>query len=342
MLNEIYQQPQVIAGLIEAELENARDIGREAKERDIRFIVVAARGTSDNAGTYGKYLFEYANGTPVALAAPSIYSIYEAGLDLRNVMVIGISQSGEGADVNTVITKAAAQGAFTVGITNNPLSKLAQNSQRVMLCHAGEEKAVAATKTYTAELAALMLLSHGLSGDHNIIESLRQCISSLDAVLNLDTYIQRSVERYRYIDELVVLARGMNHGTALEIALKLQETSYVGAKAFSGADFLHGPFAVVEPGFPVMVIAPPGRGTQSMEGLMDRLVSSGAELIIISSEDKYLSCAKTPIRIPIEADELISPIPYIVAGQLFAYHLAITKGQNPDKPRSLTKVTSTL
>ena len=341
MQSEIYEQPQAVAQAVERNVLPVTALVEALRERDIQHVVIAARGTSDHAATYAKYLLEIVCGVPVSLAAPSVYTLYDATVNLAGSLVIGISQSGQATDVVQTLSNARAGGALTACITNSEGSPLTQVSDHVLLCHAGEEKAVAATKTYTASLAVVALLTGQWAGDAALLKSLRQAPALMQKLLALDEPITQAVERYRYMPECAVLARGLNQATALEAALKMTETSYLLAKAYSMADFLHGPIAIIKEGFPCFLFAPDGRAYPSMTELALKLRERGAELIIAARDPEILALATTPIAIPVEADEKISPLLYIVPGQLWACRLALSRGLNPDKPRGLNKVTQT-
>jgi glutamine---fructose-6-phosphate transaminase (isomerizing) len=300
-----------------------------------------ARGTSDNAATFGRYLFELTTGIPVSLAAPSIHTLYHAALNLRQTLVVGISQSGEGTDINMVLQSARRHGAYTVGITNERHSTMAGLVNEVFLVRAGRQRSVAATKTYTGQLMVLYLLALAL-GPHITLEEVSAIPDHVQATLALVEPLRQLVERYRYMRQCVVLARGLNQANAFELALKLIETCYVVAERFSSADFLHGPIAMVERGFPALMLMPPGRTFPDLKRLLLRLGKLGAETVAFASAAARLPASTRVIRLPESILELYSPIPYIVPGQLFAAQLAEVKGLDPDKPRSLQIVTRTV
>lgn len=341
MLNEIHEQPGVIAKLIGEERANAEKLAAEIRRRDIRFVTIAARGTSDHAAIYGKYLLEVRNAIPVALADCSVFTLYKATMRLENTLVIGISQSGEATDVAEYLEHSKTLGALTLAITNEPGSRLTRIADHTILCHAGKELGVAATKTYTSTLAALYLLSSCISGDCAHIESMEAIADSMQITLQLQDYIFEKAERYRYMGSGYVLGRGFNYCTALETALKLAETSYLGMLGYSAADFLHGPIAAVHEKQACFLIAPPGRTYEGMVDMAKRLDERKAETIIVSSDNTILSLATTPLKMETQVDEELSPLIYIIPGQLFAYRLAMVKGYDPDRPRGLTKVTQT-
>jgi glucosamine--fructose-6-phosphate aminotransferase (isomerizing) len=214
-------------------------------------------------------------------------------------------------------------------------------SDHVLLCHAGEERSVAATKTYTTALAVVAQLVAILTERRDLQHELSRVSTALRAALTVEENVAIAVERYRYVQECAVLGRGINQATALESALKLTETSYVVAKPYSGADFLHGPIAMVDRGFPCLLYAPEGRAYPSMIELALKIRDRRGEMVVFSSEKEILDLARSPIEVPVKIDELLSPLAYILPGQLFAYYLAATRGENPDQPRGLSKVTLT-
>lgn len=341
MLEEIHQQPQVLAYAAERESAKASALAEAIRARRIRQVVIAARGTSDHAATYAKYLIEIHCGVPVSLSAPSVYTLYSAKVDLSDSLVIGISQSGQALDVVQTLQSAKESGALTACITNVEDSALAKTSDFSLYCSAGEEKAVAATKTYTASLMLVALLAGHWAKDASLLEGLKRLPEQVSRVLSVAERIEGVVERYRYIQECAVLARGLNQATALEAALKMTETSYLMAKAYSMADFLHGPIAIVSEGFPCFLYAPEGRAYPSMLELAQKLKARGAEMVVFARSAEILELATRPVSIPVEVSESLSPILYIAPGQLWANYLSVTRGQNPDAPRGLSKVTLT-
>ncbi|NPV53078.1 MAG: SIS domain-containing protein [Firmicutes bacterium] len=341
MHREIMEEPQVVARMMEMEGDKIRGLARIVRERDIGCIVIAARGTSDNAAQLARYLFEYINGVPVSLAAPSIYTLYGAKVKLDKALVLGVSQSGEGLDVVEVVKHAREAGAVTIGITNNEGSALARTAEHAIFCRAGEEKSVAATKTYVAQLVGFYMLSLEWAGRSDLLGELARMPGYMERVLAMEEGIRGIVPRYRYMKECVVTGRGFNYCTALEAALKVKETCYVGSQPYSVADFLHGPIAIIEEGFPTFVIAPPGKAFPNVMELCAELRDRKAETIVLSSAPEILEMGTVPLKIPFELDEVLTPLVYIAPMQLFSFHLALVKGLNPDQPRGLKKVTLT-
>jgi glucosamine--fructose-6-phosphate aminotransferase (isomerizing) len=338
---EIHEQPDVLARLLDGEAGRVAGIASALRVREIRYVLIAARGTSDNAARYGQYLLGAHNRLPVALATPSLFSVYQQPPRLDGALVIGISQSGQSPDIVAVLAEAQRQGVPTLAITNDPTSALAGQSEYAIPLQAGTERAVAATKTYTAQLAALALLSCALGGDPSRLEALRRVPLSVERILEDEGRIARAVERYRYMTSCVVLGRGYNYATAFEIALKLKELNYLIAESYSSADFMHGPIAVVGSGFPALVVAPSGKMFDTMRDFSLELKARGAELLIISDRDDLLDEAVTPMSLPHGVPEWLSPLVAVVPGQLFALHLTLSKGHDPDQPEGLQKVTIT-
>ena len=342
--HEIHEQPEVLARLLDELAGAAAQVAAAVRARDVRYAVIAARGTSDNAARYAKYLFGATNRLPVALATPSLFSIYHTPPRLRDALVLGVSQSGQSPDIVAVVEEGRRQGALTVAVTNAPVSPLAQAADHVLPLDAGEERAVAATKTYTAQLAALALLAVQLAGDaerEERLSALRSVPEAMEKTLALEEPIALAAQRYAYATECLVLGRGYNYATAFEIALKLKELTYVVAQAYSSADFRHGPVAIVERGFPAVVIAPQGAVYPDVLALTRELTAREAELIVISGQDEALQLARTPLRLPVVLPEWLSPFTCVVPGQLLALHVTLAKGYDPDHPRGLKKVTET-
>ncbi len=341
MLSEIEQQPAAIERTIKREAKKIESFAAKFKANCPRLIVLVARGSSDNAALFGRYLLELTTGIPVSMAAPAIHTLYKRKMDLRDALVIGVSQSGEGDDINLTLENAKRSGATTLAITNEAESTMARLSDETFLIHAGRERSVAATKTYTGQLLIFHLLAKALSDKGNEMEIERLPELAAES-LKLKPAVAAMVERYAFMEQCVVVGRGLNYANAYEFAIKLMETCYVVAERFSGADFLHGPIAMVDPGFPVFIFAPPGPTMTGTKELLTKLKGIGAETIVISGESAALKLASRGIKIPHRVSELLSPIPYIIPAQLLAALLAETKGLTPDRPRSLSKVTKTV
>lgn len=341
LYHEILEQPHVLGGLLKARRQ-VEDTAALLGRRPFDFVMVAARGSSDHAALYAKYLLGMVNRLPVALAAPSLFTYYDCPPDLARALVIGISQSGASEDIVSVLRTARQQGAATLAITNHPQSALGETAEWVLDIRAGEERAIAATKTYTATLLTVALLSAGMARDAARMAELEMLPEWVTRMLEEDLHVQRMVERYRYMTQCVVLGRGFNYTTAFEWSLKLKELAYVAAEPYSSADFQHGPIALVEDGFPVLAAIPGGKVSAEMVALVRRLVEERqAELVAISGVQGALELARSPIPLPAGIPEWISPIVCIVPAQLFCFHITRAKGLDPEHPRGLAKVTLT-
>jgi glutamine---fructose-6-phosphate transaminase (isomerizing) len=341
MLKEIHEQPDALARTLREESRHAIRFGKFLSTKNIQLIVLVARGSSDNAALFGKYLLEITNGIPVSHAAPSVQTLYHSKLQMKRALVVGVSQSGEGTDINWVLQNSKKQGAYTLGITNEAGSTMAKLVDEVFLIRAGKEKSVAATKTYTGQLLMFYLLAAALRGGRGI-ETLQQIPDLASESLKLQVRIAAIVERYRFMSRCIVVGRGLNYANAYELSIKLMETCYIVSERFSSADFLHGPVAIVEQDFPVILFAPRGRTFKDILSLTRQLKRLKAETIVLSSEPSILKLATRAIELPQRIEDFLSPIPYIIPGQIFAAMLAEVKGLRPDQPRSLKKVTRTL
>jgi len=349
MLEETRQQPEALSNTLEDGAIRLRELRRHLEANRPRLVILVARGTSDNAAQFGRYLIEITTRIPVSLAAPSVLTLYACPLDLHDVLVVGISQSGESTDTNAVLADARSRGATTLGITNEPNSTMAEISEYTLLARAGEEESVAATKTYTCQLLALYLVAYALGGAVSF-DALRQLPQWMEDVLQIEERVGEVAERYLYMTRAVTVGRGLNYANALEFGLKLMETCYVVTERLSSADLMHGPIALVEHAFPVFVFAPAGVTWQSISAVLDMLEEVKAETLVITDESNCEACAKPArlIRLPHPTgnwggpQDLYTPIPYIVPAQLFAAQLAEIKGLNPDRPRMLHKITRTM
>lgn len=343
MLAEIRQQPEALERTLRDELGAIEQLKVRLARQRPRMILLAARGTSDNAAQFGRYLLEITTGIPVSLAAPSIFTLYQAPIRLDDTLVVALSQSGESTDTILVLERARAQGALTIGVTNEASSTLARLAEHTFLVRAGKEKSVAATKTYTGQLLLLYLIAYALGAPLSLDDLARLPAWAAQA-LELDPLVKEQCQRYRFMNHAVVIGRGLNYANAFEFALKLMETCYVIAERFSAADLMHGPIAMVEAGFPAFLFTPSGVTWPSLRGMLEKLRELHAETLIITDQSQPEALAFTPrvLNVPAVIPELYTPIPYIIPAQLFAAHLAAEKGLNPDQPRTLSKVTLTL
>ncbi|WP_091078731.1 SIS domain-containing protein [Micromonospora nigra] len=344
MAADIDEQPAGYARLLST--DHAREIAHVAAvvaQRRPRHVVFTARGTSDHAALYGAYLTEIRLGLPAGLASPSVVTVYGARPDLSDALVVGVSQSGGSPDLAEVLRSARASGALTLAVTNAPDSPLADVAELSVDIAAGHERAVAATKTYTAELLALLMLVEGVraGGDGTLPAEERAALAALPdlAARTLDDPTPtRLAPRYRFAAQLVTTGRGYAYPTAREAALKLMETSYLPALAFSGADLLHGPLAMTDPDVPVLAVVGSGPGGRSMGEVLPRLGERRADVVVVGSAEVG---GATRMAVP-EVDERYAPLLDILPLQRLALALALARGEDPDSPRGLKKVTATM
>jgi glucosamine--fructose-6-phosphate aminotransferase (isomerizing) len=342
MAADIAEQPAVFARLLEPAQANAiaEVAGAIARHRP-RHVVLTARGTSDHAALYAAYLAEIRLGLPSGLASPSAITVYGARPDLSGALVIGVSQSGRSHDLCEVLRVARESGALTLAVTNAPESPLAKSAALAIDVAAGHERAVAATKTYTAELLALLMLIEGVRGGGAIPADEQRALHALPdlAVRALaDPTAAQLAPRYRFAARMVTTGRGYAYPTAREAALKLMETSYLAALAFSGADLLHGPLAMADPDVPVLAVVGEGPGGGAMRDVLGRLGERRADVVAISPSAVAGAAAWIPVP---KVDERYAPLLDILPLQQLAMALALTRGEDPDAPRGLRKVTST-
>jgi glucosamine--fructose-6-phosphate aminotransferase (isomerizing) len=338
MATEILEQPEILERILDEGWDEVLSASRTLREDGLRFVMIAARGTSDNAALYAKYLFEVLLGVPTALASPSTFTLYESRMNLEGALVVGVSQSGESQDVLETVRRSGELGASTVTVTNDESSAMAEAARHHFYLRAGKEQSVAATKTYTAELLVLYLLVCALRGEESPNDEVRGLPELSREVLEAKW---EGTQRYRYAENLVVTARGYNLATAQEAALKLMETTYVVAHAFSAADLRHGPIAMIGHDFPVLAIAPPGKTLEGMRSLVENLKDRGAELLVVGDDEAMLEKASAKFPVPGSLPEELSPILCAIPIQLLAENLARLKGLDPDAPRGLSKVTET-
>lgn len=338
MLREIREQPEVYRRILRDGWDPIRQTGEAIRQRTPRFVVLIARGTSDHAALYGKYLVETRLGLPAGLASPSSTTVYEASQRMEGVLLVAISQSGSSPDVVVPTEKARASGAVTVAITNDSRSALARSAEYHLSMLAGDELAVAATKTYTAELLVLFLLTETLAGrDASATARLPE---RAEAALALEGVIQDLAPHYASVDLMLATSRGYNLPTALEISLKLVEAAGIASFAFSGADLIHGPLAMIERGTPVILVVPDGPARVALRPVVEALEERRADVLLVGNvEEIFGHHAQLPI-LDLGA-ECLSPLLTILPLQLLALHLGLRRGHDPDHPAGLSKVTRT-
>ena len=336
LLSEIHEQPAAIARVLAEGANSVRDLVAAARRADVRYVVLAARGTSDNAAIYAKYLLQILCGVPVMLAAPSVHTLYNARVNYRDALVIGVSQSGAGEDICEVVAQARAAGAVTAAITNTADSKLAQTAEHILLCHAGAEYAVAATKTYTTTLATFAQIAAVWSDNAAFAAALAAVPAAAQRALGLAAApVPPLAATLFHAEKMLTVARGPHLSTAIEAALKIAETTGTTTQSFSSADLLHGPIASVASRTPCLLFCPDGAAASGMAELATVLAARGARVLRFAGD----AGADVPLASP--AHEMLSPLTDILPAQLLAYHLTVARGLDPDNPRGLRKVTIT-
>jgi glutamine---fructose-6-phosphate transaminase (isomerizing) len=348
---EIAEQPDVVARLLERERPAIDRLAGEMRRRAVHYAVLAARGTSDNAARYAQHVLGRVLRLPVALATPSLHTLYDAPPRYADAVVIGISQSGESPDIVSVVAEGAEQGALTAAITNASSSPLAGAAEHVIDLGAGEERSVAATKTYTASLAAIAALA--ASGDAALTAEVARLPDALAAQLALTAGSEDAASSSGAIastsdaadavraaadwQRLTVVGRGAHYATAFEAALKIRELAGIVAEPYSPADLLHGPIAAVGPSQPLLAIAPAGPTQQSMREVVAAARQRGARVAAIGHDpalgDPFLELVDIP--------EWLGPVVAIVPAQLLAVGLAEGRGVDVDAPFGLSKITLT-
>ena len=340
--SEIAEQPEVIARLLRDGAAGIEAIAAGIRVRGVHHVVMAARGSSDNAARYAQYLFGAHNRLTVTLATPSLFTRYQAPPLMTGALVVGVSQSGESPDLIAVVEEGRRQGCPTLAITNVAGSPLTRVADHTIVLLAGAERSIAATKTYTAQLTALAMLSTALSGDGARQRELQRVPDFVAAALAVgDSAIATAAETLKSAGHGVVLGRGFNLATAFEIALKAKELAYVAVEPYSSADFQHGPIALIDRGFAAIVVNVTGAVSAEVEDLLRAIVARGARPVVLSNRPVSLALASAPIPLAADMPEWLSPIAAIVPGQLLAFHLSRARGFDPDQPRGLQKVTKT-
>jgi glutamine---fructose-6-phosphate transaminase (isomerizing) len=339
---EIFEQPEALKRIVNSDLDVFNRLADQIHKKPINRVLIAARGTSDNAAIYAKYLLSAFTGVPVALAIPSLYTIYHQPPDMSDGVVIGISQSGHSTDVLAVLEDARKKGITTLSITNDQNSPMSRISDHSIYVNAGSENAIAASKSYTSTMAALAILTAVWTENKKQIEEIKQLPFWANEALKQHDVIKKAAKWFAEFNQIVVLGRGFNHCTAQEIALKTKELSYMVAEAYSAADFRHGPIAMLMEDFPVVAVAPKDKTLDDMKAMIQEVKKLGVRLAVISNEKEILDQNECAIPLSSDLPGWLSPIIATIPGQILALELATAKGLNVDKPRGLKKVTLTM
>jgi len=342
LLSEIAQQPDVLDRLLREAAGDVEAIAAALKPKGIHHVIIAARGSSDNAARYGQYVLGAYNRLTVTLATPSLFTRYQRPPRMDGALVVGISQSGASPDLVAVVEEGRRQGCPTLAVTNVAGSPLTTMADHTILLRAGQERSIAATKTYTSQLMALAMLSAALGEDEQRWRELRDVPGQVAATAATDeAAIVAAASVLKDAGHGVVIGRGFNYATAFEISLKAKELAYVAVEPYSAADFQHGPIALIESGFAAIVINVAGAVSQEVESLLREMAARGARPVVMSNIESSLSLGAATIRLPAGVPEWVSPIAAVVPGQLLAFHLSRLRGFDPDQPRGLQKVTLT-
>ncbi len=340
MKSELMLASSVIKKAISTNKATVKTIAKAFRERELTNITTVARGTSDNAATFFKYVCEIISGIMVSKYTPSVTTIYKGSVNLKSNMLVAISQSGMSTDTQMVLENAKKQGSLTVAVTNNPDSKLAKTADFHLYLNAGEEKSVAATKTFTAAITVLYMLANELAAKPAMI-NFNQIPSVVEQFINDSTEnIEDVALRQKDLKNIVVITRGLMQGVANELSLKILETCYTFTHPFSTSDFMHGPLALVEEGTNVIMLCPSGELSEEFIDMATRLSILGANIIAFTDIPDILSIANEKIKMP-TVHSLMAPFVYTIAAQIFACAVAERQGRNPDAPRNLKKITIT-
>lgn len=338
--DEILEQPEAAARLLDLGRGPIGEVASAIRAAHVQFVVIAARGSSDHAATYAQYVFGVRHRLFVGLAAPSITTVYGSEPLTSHALVVGISQSGESPDVAAVVESGRRQGALTVAITNEPESPLGLAAQLLVPLFAGEERSIAATKTYTAELLAIAMLSSALLGEP--IEALLAIPDAMRAAMRSETAAAAAAHELAPLAACFVLGRGFEYATVREWALKLKEIARVMADPYSAADFQHGPIALVEPTSTLLAVVPSGPAGRQVSALLRQVTRDNGPSTVVISDDPTL-LARTRFALPFSGALAphLTPIVSVIPAQLFALHMALVSGFDPDQPRHISKITRT-
>ncbi len=340
MYNEIIEQAKVISSIKEKNIKTLAGIIEGIKETNISQVVIAARGTSDHCAIYAKYLIEMLIGIPVSLSAPSVNTVYGAELKYKDALVIAISQSGMAEDALAVINNANKCGCITVAITNKADSPLATQAKFSLDCAAGLEKSVAATKTFTSSMYLCALLVAEWSKNEELTVALEKVGEGLCAEIEKANSIMEFAKQFTFMNECIVVARGLLYPIALEASLKMMETTYTSARGFALSDFQHGPLALIQDNTPVIVYCSDDATQQNVLETVERYKELGAYILMITDDEKNIANADKYIMTE-KTSMYTQPLHQAVIAQLFACGLAKAKRRNPDAPRSIKKITVT-
>lgn len=352
MWKEICETPSIFGKIREENVVTMHKLVEAIKKTKVTNFVAAARGTSDHALIYFKYVLEVMSNYTVGLSAPSVVTLYRGKINYSNSIVIGCSQSGKAEDVLEIIKRGNEQGAITIGVTNDSNSPIAKEAKYHLCCCAGEEKSVAATKTFSAELFIMLWLASELSDNKEDLLLLKNLEEVIRPIFNkIDQLTTKYAVNFKDMRSGFVLSRGLTYAIALEASLKLQETCYIQMKGYAGSDFYHGPMAMVNAETPVILYCAQNNGDVEMRNLVrsdqikciDKMLSLNAPVLLVTN-DKVLSgnfpkCSDAVIDFSVPEEVMI--FAFALFAQMFACKISCLIGNNPDNPRALQKVTIT-
>jgi len=335
MFREAAQAPQVVRAQLTANTARVAQLAARLRQGPPRAVVTCARGSSDHAATFARYLIETRLGLLTSSAAPSVSSVYEAAPDLAGTLMLAISQSGASPDILAVVSRARAAGAYIVALVNAEASPLAQLADVLLPLHAGPERSVAATKSYIASLAAIVQLVAEWAGDAPLGAALQQAPEQIERAWQLDW--SAAIPRLAPASSLYVIGRGLGLAIAQEAALKFKETCGLHAEAVSAAELRHGPMALVRTGFPLLVFTQNDESRAGVVQLAGELAAQGADVLLAGAR-----LARTTELATEAAHPVIEPLLFAQSFYRMANALALARGHNPDAPPHLRKVTETL
>ena len=339
---EIREQPEAMRVALSGNSEKIRALVSEAKSRNVKSIYFCARGTSDHACIAAQYIFGIVAGIPCALGTPSVFTKYSAKIDLSEMLVIGVSQSGKAEDVLAVLRSANQDGAITVSVTNDELSPMAKEARYSLFCGAGPEVSIAATKTFTSQMMILFSIAAEWAEDNSLFENLSHLPEKIkDNIEFLVPQIDRIAAKYRDIRGAVILGRGMAYPIALEGALKMLETNKIPMKGYAISDFHHGPIAQINPGDPVFVVKPSGATVDDADAIIEKLRGVSADIIVVTDDASLAADGCEKIVTVNSGCELTSPFMTVLVFQLLACRLTEIRGIDPEVAGVINKITIT-
>ena len=336
MWKDIHEQPESMEKCYQNNISKITKLAQEIRNKNIRMIYIAARGSSEHAGIYAQHIMQLETGIPAAIALPSIFTIYGKSICLENTLVLGISQSGQAEDVIQVIKEANRQKAMTVSITSYPDSPLARESRCSLFCEA--DQAIPATKTFMTTMQILAWITAEWAQNQGLCLDLKTLPQKIRETVEINEDVSREIQRFRFLQECFILARGVNFAAAVESELKMQETTYIRARAYAISDFQHGPISMVEKGCPIFFLAPKGQSKPNAAEMIDRMIRRDADLAIISNDAQLLGKGTSAFRIPDTDNDMLSPFYNVTVMQMIACQIALLKGLDPDKPRGMNKI----